>query len=400
MKIALVSEHASPLATLGGVDAGGQNVHVDALAAALTARGDDVTVYTRRDSPRLPDTVTTSSGYTVEHVPAGPPTEIPKDQIWPYMGEFARFLARRWTEAPVDVVHAHFWMSGAAATWAARQVGVPVAQTFHALGSVKRRHQGAADTSPADRLSVEASLCRNVDLVLATCSDEVRELLSLGVTPHRVTVVPCGVDTTLFTPEPAAPRERPRLLSVGRLVERKGFADIIAALPALPEVELVVVGGPEADALDLDPEARRLWEIADRLGVAERVRLVGGVPRGRMPEAFAQSDLVVVAPWYEPFGIVPLEAMASGRPVVGTAVGGLLDSVEPGVTGELVPPRDPEAIAAAVRRFLDDPLLGPTYGARGASRARTAYSWENVARKTHDALARLVVSERTEVIGR
>ncbi|WP_370617879.1 glycosyltransferase [Mumia qirimensis] len=399
MRIAMVSEHASPLATLGGVDAGGQNVHVDALATGLTARGNDVVVYTRRDSPRLPDRVTTPGGYTVEHVPAGPPSEVPKDELWPFMGDFAAYLAQRWGENPPDVVHAHFWMSGAAATWAARRVGVPVAQTFHALGVVKRRHQGVADTSPADRIEVEAELCRSVDLVVATCTDEVRELVALGIDPAHVRVVPCGVDTTLFRPRHAAPHHPPRILSVGRLVERKGVADVVAALVGLPEVELHVVGGPSQDALDLDPEVERLRAIADEHGVGDRVVFHGGIAREQMPEIFAAADVVVATPWYEPFGIVPVEAMACGRPVVGTAVGGLLDTVEPGVTGELVPPRDPAALARVLGELLADPERRAAYGKAGAKRA-AAYAWDDVAKRTEDALRDLVLADHSEVVPR
>ncbi|MGH1561704.1 glycosyltransferase [Mumia sp. DW29H23] len=399
MRIAMVSEHASPLATLGGVDAGGQNVHVDALAAGLTARGNDVVVYTRRDSPRLPERVTAPAGYTVEHVPAGPPSEVPKDELWPFMGDFAAYLAQRWGEDPPDVVHAHFWMSGAAATWAAHRVGVPMAQTFHALGSVKRRHQGGADTSPADRIAVETELCRSVDLVVATCTDEVRELVALGIDTAHVRVVPCGVDTTLFRPVPPVPHDRPRLLSVGRLVERKGVADAVVALGDLPGVELHVVGGPSRDALDLDPEFQRLEAIADEHGVRDRVVFHGGVAREEMPEVFAATDVVVATPWYEPFGIVPVEAMACGRPVVGSAVGGLLDTVEPGVTGELVPPRDPGALARVLGDLLADPERRASYAEAGARRA-AAYAWEDVARRTEDALRDLVLADRNEVVPR
>ncbi|MDD9348248.1 glycosyltransferase [Mumia sp.] len=399
MRIAMVSEHASPLATLGGVDAGGQNVHVDALAAGLAARGNDVVVYTRRDSPRLADRVLTPSGYVVEHVPAGPPTEVPKDDLWPFMEDFAAYLAQRWDEDPPDVVHAHFWMSGAATTWAARRVGIPVAQTFHALGTVKRRHQGSADTSPPARLDIEAELCRSVDLVVATCTDEVRELVAMGADPARVRVVPCGVDTGLFRPRPAESPIRPRILSVGRLVERKGVADVIAALGRLPEVELHVVGGPSSDGLDLDPEVERLRSIAAEHQVEDRVVFHGGVARERMPEVFAAADVVVSTPWYEPFGIVPLEAMACGRPVVGTAVGGLLDTIEPGVTGELVPPRDPAALAEALAGLLADPARREAYGHAGAARA-AAYAWEDVSRRTEEALRALVIAGRGEVVPR
>jgi D-inositol-3-phosphate glycosyltransferase len=142
MKIAMVSEHASPLAMRGGVDAGGQNVHVAELSAGLARRGHRVTVYSRRDDPDLPELVETPHGYTVFHVPAGPPEHLPKDELLRYMGPFAQYLDAQWTEDRPDVTHAHFWMSGIATQLAARHLNLPAVQTFHALGVVKRRHQG------------------------------------------------------------------------------------------------------------------------------------------------------------------------------------------------------------------------------------------------------------------
>jgi glycosyltransferase involved in cell wall biosynthesis len=387
MKLALVSEHANPLAALGGADAGGQNVHVAELASGLAALGHQVTVYTRRDAVGVPARVHAPGGYVVEHVPAGPPTEVPKDDLLPYMDGFGDRLRERWRHDPVDVVHAHFWMSGLAALRATRGTGVPVIQTFHALGSVKRREQGAADTSPEQRIALERRLCAEVTHVVATCSDEVAELRALGLPPGRASVVPCGVDVDHFRPLAAARpaqggRRRHRLLVVGRLVQRKGVGTTVEALRELPDTELVVVGGPPAHALSADPAVLRLRRLAEEAGVEDRVHFTGSLARADMPAAINACDVVVSAPWYEPFGIVPLEAMASGRPFVGTAVGGLLDTVVPGVTGELVPPRDAAALAAALRDLLADPDRRARYGAAGRARAVERYDWRTVAQQT------------------
>jgi glycosyltransferase involved in cell wall biosynthesis len=390
MRIAMVSEHANPLAVLGGADAGGQNVHVGALSAELVARGHDVTVYTRWTDRGAPRRVRTTEGYEVEHVPVGPPEDVPKDDLLQYMPAFARYLETRWREEPVDVVHAHFWMSGVASTRAARHVGVPVVQTFHALGTVKRRHQGERDTSPPERLGLEHRLCQRVDHVVATCTDEVEELALIGLPARRATVVPCGVDTDLFRPYAAASHPRPRLLSIGRLVERKGVGNVIEALAALPDVDLVVAGGPDPSNLDTDPDVRRLREVARRMGVAERVQFVGGVGRDDVPRLMNESDIVVAVPWYEPFGIVPVEAMACGRPVVGSAVGGLLDTVLPGRTGELVAPRRPDAIASALRHLVDDPRRRAAYGRAGRDRAVGLYRWACVAERTEHVYAAVI----------
>ena len=156
MKIAMVSEHASPLAVLGGVDAGGQNVHVAALSSALARAGHTVEVFTRRDDPDLPVRVPMEPGVDVVHVDAGPAAPLPKDELLPYMAAFGDRLTEEWTgPGGPDVAHAHFWMSGLATVRAAARTGTPVDQTFHALGSVKRRHQGLQDTSPAARVALE-----------------------------------------------------------------------------------------------------------------------------------------------------------------------------------------------------------------------------------------------------
>ena len=392
MRIAMVSEHASPLAVLGDVDAGGQNVHVAALASELVRLGAEVVVHTRRDDPALPRRVPLAPGVVVDHVDAGPARPVPKDDLLPYMDGFAGRLRAAWADEPPDVVHSHFWMSGRAALDAAPAAGVPVVHTFHALGVVKRRHQGARDTSPPGRLEEELRILRDADRILATCSDEVFELLRLGADRARVAVVPCGVDLERFSPDgPAEPRRigRARLVALGRLVERKGVDDAIRALADLPRAELVVAGGPSRELLAEDPEARRLMRLAEQLGVAGRVDFRGAVPRADVPALLRSADLAICCPWYEPFGIVPLEAMACGVPVVAAAVGGLQDTVVDGVTGVHVPPRRPDRLAAAVAALLGDPRRRRALGAAGAERARRRYGWDRIAAATMDAYREL-----------
>jgi D-inositol-3-phosphate glycosyltransferase len=401
MRIAMVSEHASPLAALGGVDAGGQNVHVAALASALGRRGDSVVVHTRRDDPSLPRRVPLAPGVVVDHVDAGPATELPKDELLPHMPAFADELREQWLQERPDVVHAHFWMSAVASLAAARELGIPVVHTFHALGTVKRRHQGAKDTSPPERLAIERRIAAEVDRIVATCTDEVFELLRMDADGRRITVVPCGVDLDRFTASgPAEPRPAgvARLVSACRLVERKGIADAVTALCELPDVELHVAGGPEASALGSDPEARRLRALAEEFGVSDRVILRGRVERDAMPALLRSADAVVCVPWYEPFGIVPLEAMACGVPVVATAVGGQIDSVVHDLTGVHVPPRDPAALAAALRELLADGARRAELGRNGSRRARRLYGFDRIAAATRevyeDAIARPAADRR------
>lgn len=414
MKISMVSEHASPLAVLGGVDAGGQNVHVAALSAALAAQGHQVTVYTRRDSPALPDRVILSPGVEVVHIDAGPAEPVAKDRLLPFMSILADGLAAEWAVSTPDVVHSHFWMSGLAALDAARRPSVSssgrhpaVVHTFHALGVVKHRHQGPEDTSPVERERLEPWVGRNADAVIATCSDEAFELKALGVQPQRISVVPCGVDLDLFTPQgEAEPKGRPRrIMTVGRLVRRKGVDTVIEALRILTtldrtDVELMIVGGSKSvETAASDPEVKRLLDLAESLGIGDRVRLRGQVDPSRMPAVLRSADIVVCTPWYEPFGIVPLEAMATGLPVVASSVGGLIDTVVHGRTGLLVPPRDAQATAVAISDLLEDDDRLKAFGEAGRQRMQARYSWTRVAADTARVYAATVAGAGSTVQG-
>jgi D-inositol-3-phosphate glycosyltransferase len=372
VRIAMISEHASPLGS------GGQQSHVADLSTALAEQGHDVRVYTRRDGPDQPDAVAMPGGITVVHVPAGPAQQIPPDLLLPHMGDFAQWLGDRWRNGDwrPDVAHAHFWTSGLAAVTAARQVGVPVVQSFHELAEVERDNRGPS------RAGYERALGRAVDRVVVQSQDEVRGLVRIGVPRARLTLVPAGVDSERFSPEgPAAERDpaRPRILTVGRLVERKGFGDVIQAMRYVPGAEVVVVGGPPAEQLKADPQAKRLRALAEHFKVADRFRLVGGVPAKDMPRWYRSADVLVAAPWHDQFELSPLEAMACGVPVIGTTEGGLTETVVDGLTGDLVPARDPRALGGALRRLVNDKVRRFAYATAALDRARQAYSWKRVA---------------------
>lgn len=372
MRIAMISEHASPLGDSG------RYAYIANLSAALAEIGHEVRVFTRRDDPALAEVVTTPGGIRIVHVPAGPPRFLPPDLLLPHMGEFARLLEEIWRGddwAP-EVAHAHFWTSGLAAVTAARQFGIPVVQSFHELGEVEAGGDGPS------RTGYERALGRAVDRVVAQTQDEVQGLMRIGVPRARLTVVPAGVDSVRFTPEgPAADRDpdRPRILSVGRLVERKGFGDVIQAMRYVPRAEVVVVGGPAAGDLAADPGARKLRALAEKFQVADRLRLVGAVPEADMPRWYRSADLLVAAPWQEQYESSALEAMACGVPVIGTTVGGLTETVVDGLTGDLVPARDPRALGGALRRLVNDRVRRFAYATAALDRARQAYSWKRVA---------------------
>ena len=390
MRLAMISEHASPLATLGGEDSGGQNVYVAELARRLGAMGHRVDVFTRRDDALLPEVVPFSKGVRVVNVGAGPARTVPKDDIFRFMPDFRDAFYRFAGEEPVpyDLVHANFWMSGWVACEAKRDLGLPFAQTFHALGEVKRREQGDADTSPPERNAAEMRIVGEADRILATCPAEVEELTTLyGADRARLSLVPCGVDGETF--RPMSRREArmglglpdvPTVVYVGRLVPRKGVDALIQGFARLPDglgARLVVVGGEPGPGPS--PEAARLLGLAGSLGVSERVTFVGSRPQGELGRYYAAADVAVSVPHYEPFGMTPLEAMACATPVVGSRVGGIKWSVADGETGLLVPPRDPEALAQGLTRLLTNGPLREDMGRAARRRVEELFTWERVA---------------------
>jgi glycosyltransferase involved in cell wall biosynthesis len=395
----MISEHASPLAALGGEDSGGQNVYVAELARRLGAMGHRVDVFTRQDNVLLPAVVPFERGVRVVNLPAGPAKSVPKDDLFPFMGEFrdAFYRFARGEPAAYDLVHANFWMSGWVACEAKRDLGLPFAQTLHALGEIKKREQGAADTSPPERQPTEFRILEEAERVLATCPAEVEDLTSLyGADPTRLALVPCGVNVRKFRPvdRGKARREldlldKPTLVYVGRLVPRKGVDTLVEAFALLPrrlDARLVIVGGEPG--IEISPEANRLSALAEELGVREKVTFTGSRPQKELRLYYGAADVAVTVPHYEPFGMTPLEAMACATPVVGSRVGGIKTSVADGETGYLVPPRDPKILADRLSRLLSDGNLRDRMGRAARRRIKEHYTWERVA-----ALAATAFSE-------
>lgn len=395
--IAIVSEHASPLGIAGGVDAGGQNIYVANVARQLARRGLRVDVFTRSDSRSLPRIVHWAPGVRVVHLRAGPQAELPKEQLLPHMPAFsaAMHAFARSERLRYDVVHANFFMSGWAGLRFARTFGTALVTTFHALGRVRRLHQGADDGFADARFDIEDELVRESHRIVAECPQDLRDMIEhYGADASRVDIVPCGFDPDELQPvERGEARARLRwpadaftVLQLGRMVPRKGVDNVIRSIAVLKhrfgcDARLVIAGGTSSDpAKNHTPEIDRLARVADAEGVADRVEFIGRCDRERLRTVYSAADVFVTTPWYEPFGITPVEAMACGRPVVGAAVGGIQDTVVDGRTGYLVPPRDPGVLAERLARLHDAPALGARMGRAGLARARALYTWERVAR--------------------
>lgn len=395
-RIALISDHASPLASPGGVDSGGQNIYVAQVARHLARLGYAVDVFTRRDAANLPEIVEWQPRVRVVHVPAGPAEFVRKEDLLPLMDEFCRHV-RDFARANGGylVAHANFFLSGLAAMELKRALGIPFVVTFHALGRVRRLHQSDADEFPSERMDVEDAIIAQADGIIAECPQDEDDLTRLYRADRRkVTVIPCGFDKAEFWPiaRPFArralgldPKER-TLLNIGRLVPRKGIDNAIRALGRLARehriaARLLVVGGnSDLPCPGLTPEIGRLKEIAAEEGVAERVVFTGRRSREFLKLYYSAADVFVTTPWYEPFGITPLESMACGTPVVGADVGGIRYSVADGLTGVLVPPKDPDALAARLARMCGDADYRKELGRNAIDRVHEQFTWTKVTR--------------------
>lgn len=397
-RIAVISEHASPLASLGSKDCGGQNVYVAQLSGGLAALGYEVDVFTRRDHEALASVQPWIPGVRIIHVPAGPDAPLRKEDLLPHMDEFAAFFIDfcRSQGTPYRLVHANFWMSGLVAVRAKHALGIPFAITFHALGKVRRRHQGVHDEFPDERISIEHTIVREADSIIAECPQDYEDIVGLyDADPGRVVVVPCGFDAAALWPirKQAARRvlgidaHAPLLLQLGRMVPRKGVDNVIQAAALLRErfgvaARLLIVGGETDDPdRETSPEMLRLRGLAAALGIAPQVSFVGRRSGPILRYYYSAADLFISTPWYEPFGITPIEAMACGTPVIGSSVGGIKFTVRDGETGYLVPPKDPWALSERIEHCLARPRLLPRLGAQAVRRVHESFTWPQVARE-------------------
>jgi D-inositol-3-phosphate glycosyltransferase len=394
-RVAVVSLHTSPLDQPGSGDSGGMNVFIRAAAERLSAEGIAVDVFTRSRDERRPVVQPLGGDSRIINVPAGPNAPVPKETLPRYLPEFLDgvLLRARSEGADYDLVHTHYWLSG----WVGRNAreiwGVPLVASFHTLGKVKNYSLSRGERpEPPDRLSGEERVIAEADRLVAATPAEASQLVGLyRAEPGRIRVVPPGVDHELFFPRD---RERAKsrlhltdvrlLLFVGRLQAHKGpdvavraLAEAVARDPAATrDVVLAIVGGPSGT--DHGAELARLMDLASALGVGERVILFPPQPQSRLADFYAAAETVLVPSRSESFGLVALEAQASGTPVVASAVGGLRYVVEDGVTGHLVEGHDPADHAERVLTILGDAKARARMGDAGVVRS-LRFSWDATA---------------------
>jgi D-inositol-3-phosphate glycosyltransferase len=393
----MISYHTCPLATLGGKDTGGMNVYVRDLTRELGRRGVGADVFTRSQDEHVPHVLhDLGYGNRIVHVPAGPETPMPKDRLVEHLPTFidtiVDFAASK--NIRYDLLHSHYWLSGLAALELRARWGIPVIHMFHTLAAMKNRVARDEEEPGSNlRLEAEGRLLRQADRIVAATQAELAQFQWLyHVDTRRVEVIPPGVDTGHFYPIPddearefaGVPEGKRMILFVGRVEPLKGIDGLLQAIAILRandgdlgrELCLAVIGGEPDDGalLDETDEMSRLQELRRALQLEDMVTFLGRRAQDTLPYYYSAAEVVVVPSHYESFGLVALEAMACGTPVVASETGGLAFLVRDGETGFHVPTGDPEAMAERLRQLLRDEVLRERLGRQAAEYAKR-YAW-------------------------
>ncbi len=410
LRVAMLSVHTCPLAILGGKKTGGMNVYVRELSAELGKRGIHVDVFTRSEDPCVPhiNDSTLGPNARVIHIPAGPEMPLSSDEIYPHLPEFvANVIDFAAQEGIVyDVIHSHYWLSG----WVARELreawhGAPILQMFHTLGRMKNRiARSEGERESALRIETEEEVMRAADLLIAATPAERIQLMWLyGADMHKIQVIPPGVDVEHFRPVPRSvarhaigiPDDAELLLFVGRIEPLKGIDTLLRAL-ALLKTEiggerfkhlcLSIIGGNVGDEAHEDVELQRLKQLSHELGLGDFVTFLGAKSQDKLHNYYSAAEAVIMPSHYESFGMVALEAMACGTPVVASEVGGLAYLVQDGVTGFHVPADSPGELAGKICLILANDELRQELSA-AATRYAQRYSWPRIADQIQQAYA-------------
>jgi glycosyltransferase involved in cell wall biosynthesis len=384
MKIALVAQHSTPVPGSTDITTAGDDARLVEMSKSLASEGHQVTVYARRNGKSLPERANLAPGVQVEYV--GPADSSADDsQLVKQVGAFSAPLHARWSKDRPDVVHAVRWTSGLAALSAARDLRVPVVQSFDQLGVTERRHGLIPAGAGTERIRLEPAIGRTVSAVVAASTDEESDLSRLGISRRHIRVVPTGIDTDEFTPDgPTHERNgRHRLVTIADLAtEQDALNTLLRAMAKIPAAELVVVGGPAQQDLRGDLSYRRLAKLCDTLDLHGRVFFAGQTARAALPPLLRSADLMVNINQHEASALTSIQAMACGTPVVASASGAHVDAVLDGTTGLLVEPRPPALLAQKIRALLNHPMQLEAFSVAATDRARSRYSWDRIAHET------------------
>ena len=412
MRIAILSYHTCPLATLGGKDAGGMNVYVRDLALFLGREGIELDVFTRSQDEHVPHVLhDLGYGNRVAHIPAGPEYPLPKKQLAEYIPDFADKIREfsKTKNLKYDLIHSHYWMSGVAAENLSAAWNVPVIQMFHTLGKLKQAVAQNSDEAEGDyRIAGESRVIEISDMIVASTSTEKDQLETLYNAPARkIEIIPPGVDLSHFYPIPpdeakefiGVPLEKKMLLFVGRIEPLKGIKTLLRAIGILrangqteDNLCLAVIGGELADKNGQETEeVKLLMKLRDEYGLQDMVTFLGKRSQDSLPYYYSAAEMVIMPSHYESFGMVALESMACGTPVIASHVGGLIHLVEDGVTGYHVPVEDPQALSKRIASLLRDKALRYRMGHDAFAFAKK-YSWDTISNRMIELYSGLLES--------
>lgn len=402
-RVAMLSVHTCPLAMLGGKETGGMNVYVRDLSMEFSRRGIAVDVFTRSQNPHLPHVMhEIGPNGRVIHIPTGPEEPYDKNKVFDYLPEFVDGVKQfaRSEGIHYDIIHSHYWLSG----WAARELraewGVPVVQMFHTLGKMKNAVASSpAEMETARRIEVETQVVREADRLVAATLTEKDQLVRLyGADPHKISIVPPGVDISHFHPMPRRLAQQKigldshdwMILFVGRIEPLKGVDTLIRAMALLAyecptwvnRLSLAIIGGDPNTSENAEME--RLKAMHAQLNLGDLVVFLGAKDQNTLQYYYNAAEAVVMPSHYESFGMVALEAMACGTPVIASDVGGLSHLVRDGETGFHVPSGDHLALASTLARLLQDDALRLRLGEQATYWAQN-YSWAKIGDRVLDA---------------
>jgi len=413
LRIAMLSYHTCPLATLGGKDTGGMNVYVRELTRQLGQMGIHVDVFTRSQDDHVPHVLhELGYGNRVVHVPAGPEHPVSKEEMAKYIPEFVDGIKAFACEKGIkyDIIHSHYWMSGiAAASLSDLWSGAPIIHMFHTLGEMKNRiARSEAEREGEYRINGEKQVLGRANRIVVGTLAELTQLRFLyKAEPNKMVVIPPGVDVSHFYPIPAdeaksyvglKPENR-MILFVGRIEPLKGVDTLLQAMACLQlkearPVHLAIIGGePGASPEDMTIEMARLQKMCDDLGLDQSVIFLGMRDQDKLPYYYSAAEVVVMPSHYESFGMVALEAMACGTPVIASEVGGLAYLVRDGETGFTIPAEEPEMLCEKLSWLLNDAELHAKMSQRAVEYAQD-YAWEKIAKQIVEAYEELVRSGR------
>jgi D-inositol-3-phosphate glycosyltransferase len=405
--IALISDHGDPAADIGREEAGGQNVYVRQVGEALAKLGWQVDMFTRKANPDDPTIVQHSPHCRTVRLVAGPQEFVPRDQLFQYMPEFVEAFLKCQGKHHYPLIHTNYWMSAWVGLQVKQSQNVQLVHTYHSLGAVKYQAVSQIPEIANTRLMVERQILEQAQRVVATSPQEQETLRNLVSRLGNVEVIPCGTDIQNFHVIPKAEAraelglqsDEQIVLYVGRFDQRKGIETLVKAFAQFKQnasddakLRLVIVGGSEPGQSD-GQERQRIEAIVESLGISQETLFAGRVGHDRLPLYYTAADVCVIPSHYEPFGLVAIEAMACGTPVVASAVGGLKFTVVPEETGLLVPPQDVEGFAGAIERVLSDDLWAHKLRKRASERVHQNFSWSGVAAQLSDLYRRLLAQE-------